>query len=49
MSANLRLEESFLGLAKDSFTSDVKVSAEHSDEIFKIFYGIVLNIVAFYF
>ena len=49
MSANLRLEESFLELAKDSFTSDVKVSAEHSDEIFKIFYGIVLNIVAFYF
>ena len=49
MSANLRLEESFLELAKDSFTSDVKVSAEHSDKIFKIFYGIVLNIVAFYF
>ena len=28
-------------------SSDVKVSAEHSDEIFKIFAGIVLKVVAF--
>ena len=43
MSANLRLEGNFLELVKYLFTSDVKVSAEHSDEIFKIFDGIVLK------
>ena len=32
---------------KDLFISDVKVSAEHSDEIFKIFDGIVLKGLAF--
>ena len=31
----------------DLFTSDVKVSAEHSDKIFNIFDGIVLKKVAF--
>ena len=43
MSANLRLEGNFLQLIKDLFTNDVKVSAEHSDEIVKIFDGIVLS------
>ena len=47
MSANLRLEGNFLELVKDLFTSDVKVSTEHSDEIFKIFDGIVLKEGAF--
>ena len=47
MSANLRLEGNFLELVKDLFTSTVKVSAEHSDEIFKIFDGIVLKGVSF--
>ena len=37
MSANLRLEGDFLELVKDLFINDVKVPAEHSDEIFKIF------------
>ena len=47
MSANLRLEGSFLELVKDLFTGDVKVSAEHFDEVFKIFDGIVLKGKAF--
>ena len=47
MSANLRLEGNFLELVKDLFTSNVKVSTEHSDEIFKIFDGIVLKEGAF--
>ena len=47
MSANLRLEGNFLELVKDLFTSGVNVSAEHSDEIFKIFDGIVLKGVTF--
>ena len=47
MSANLRLEGNFLKLVKDLFVSDVKVSAEHSDEIFKVFDGIVLKGLAF--
>ena len=47
MSANLRSEGNFLGLVKDLFTRYVRVSAEHSDEIFKIFDGIVLKGVAF--
>ena len=47
MSANSRLEGNFCELAKDLFISDVKVSAEHSDEIFKIFDGIVLKGLAF--
>ena len=47
MSANLRFEGKFPELAKDLFTSDVKVSAEHSDKIFKIFGGIVFDGVAF--
>ena len=47
MSANLWLEGNFFELVKDLFISDVKVSAEHSDEIFKIFDGIVLNELAF--
>ena len=55
MSANLRLEENFLELVKDLFISDVKVSAEHSDEIFKIFDDIlcweeklfIINIITF--
>ena len=41
MSTNLRLEENFLELVKDLFTRDVKVSVEHSDQILKIFDGIV--------
>ena len=48
MSANLRFERNFPELVKDLFTSDVKVSAEHSDEIFKIFGGIVFDGVAFF-
>ena len=56
MSANLRLEENFLELVKDLFISDVKVSAEHSDEIFKIFDDIlcweeklfIINIINFF-
>ena len=47
MSANLRLEINFLELVKDLFISDVKVAVEHSDEIFKIFDGIVLKRSAF--
>ena len=47
MSANLRFEANFPELVKELFTSDVKVSAEHSDEIFKIFGGIVFDGVAF--
>ena len=47
MSANLWLAGNFFELVKDLFISDVKVSAEHSDEIFKIFDGIVLNELAF--
>ena len=43
MSANSRLEANFLELVKDLFINDVKVSAEHSDEIFKIFDGIALK------
>ena len=39
MSAKLRLEGNFLELVKDLFTRDVDVSAEHSDETFKIFDG----------
>ena len=38
MSANLRFEKNFLELV-----SDVKVSAEYSDEIFEIFDRIVLK------
>ena len=48
MSANLRFERNFPELVKDLFTSDIKVSAEHSDEIFKIFGGIVFDGVAFF-
>ena len=44
---NLRLEGNFLELVKDLFISDVKVSAKHSDEIFKIFDRIVLKGLAF--
>ena len=47
MSANLRLEGDFLELVKDLFISDVKVPAEHSDEIFKIFDRIVWKGLAF--
>ena len=47
MSANLRSEGNFLGFVKDLFARCVRVSAEHSDEIFKIFDGIVLKGVAF--
>ena len=47
MSANLWLEGNFFELVKDLFISDVQVSAEHSDEIFEIFDGIVLNELAF--
>ena len=47
MSANLRLEVNFIELVKDLLTSDVKVSAEHSDEIFNIFDSFVLKGVAF--
>ena len=47
MSANLRLEGNFLELAKDLFISDFMVSAEYSDEILKIFDGIVLKGLAF--
>ena len=47
MSANLRLEGNFLELVTGLFISYVKVSAEHSDEIFKIFDGIVLKGFAF--
>ena len=35
MSANLRLEENFLELVKDLFISDVKISAEHSNEFLR--------------
>ena len=47
ISANLRLEGNFLEVVKDLFISDVKVSAEHSHETFKIFDGIVLKGLAF--
>ena len=47
MSANLRLEGNFLELVKDLFISDVKVSAEHSDEISKTLDGIALKGLAF--
>ena len=46
MSVNVRLEESFLKLVEDLFTSYVKVSAQHSDEIFKIFDDILFKGVA---
>ena len=46
-SANLRLEGNFLKLVKDFYISDVKVSAEHLDEFFKFFDGIVLKGLAF--
>ena len=45
-SANLRLDGIFLELAKDLFTSDINVPTEHSNEIFKIFNGIVWKGVA---
>ena len=48
MSANLRLEGNFLELVKYLFSSDVKVSAERSDEIFKIFDGFVLKGLALF-
>ena len=48
MSFNLRLERNFREIVKDLFTSDVKVSAENSDEILKIFDAIVLKGAAFY-
>ena len=47
MSANLRFEGNLPELVKGLFTSGVKVSAEHSDEICKIFGGIVVDGVAF--
>ena len=48
MPANLRLEGNFLELVKDYlFISDVKASAEHSDEVFKSFHGILLKGLAF--
>ena len=47
MSANLKLEENFLELVKDLFTSDAKVSRKHSDEIFNMFDDIVLKGQAF--
>ena len=47
MSANLRLEGKFLELVKDLFICDVKVSAEDSDEILKIFDETVLKGSAF--
>ena len=47
MPANLRLEGNFLELVKHLFISDVKASAEHSDEVFKIFHGILLKGLAF--
>ena len=47
MSANLRFEGNFSELVKDLFTSDVKVSAKHFDETFKIFGGIVFDGVTF--
>ena len=34
MSTNLRLEGHFLELVKDLIIRDVKISAEHSDDIF---------------
>ena len=49
MSADLRLKRNFLEFVNDLFISDVKVSAEHSDEIFKIFDRIVLKGLAFLF
>ena len=47
MSANLRLEGKFLELVKDLFICDVKVSAEDSNEILKIFDETVLKGSAF--
>ena len=47
MSANLRLEGKFLELVKDLFICDVKVSAEDSDGILKIFDETVLKGSAF--
>ena len=47
MSANLRLEGKFLEHVKDLFICDVKVSAEDSDEILKIFDETVLKGSAF--
>ena len=49
MCANLITERNFLDLVKYWFTSDVKVSAEHSAEIFKIIDGIILKGVIFLF
>ena len=47
MSVDLRLERNFLEFVNDLFISDVKVSAEHPDEVFKIFDGIILKGLAF--
>ena len=47
MSSNLGLEGKFLELVKDLFICDVKVSAEDSDEILKIFDETVLKGSAF--
>ena len=47
MCANLRLEGNFLELVKDLVTNDVKVWAEYSDEMFKIFDDILLKLAAF--
>ena len=47
MFANLRFKGNFPKLVKDLFTSVVKVSAEHADEIFKILGGIVFDGEAF--
>ena len=43
-----KIKRKFLELVKDLFTSDFKVSVEHSDEIFKIFDGIALKGVVFF-
>ena len=47
MSANLRFKGNFPELVKYLFTSDVKASAEHSDENLKISGGIVFDGVSF--
>ena len=49
MCANLITERNFIDLVKYWFTSDVKVSAEHSAENFKIIDGIILKGVIFLF
>ena len=43
MSANLTLEINFLELVKSLFTSNNKLSVEHSDKFFRIFDGILLK------